>query len=575
MREEEAHHQIEEEGKRAAVDDGLDRHGVLTVAGRRIPSARARRARSPISARRRRSGHRHRHSRPRRRSSTPAIRRSRGGTSPRRRDGSSSPSSSGRGSRPAAGAGQRARRHRVRALDGGGRAAPVSAGLSSIVSIVCAGLGIFYSRRGRQRVDARRDPQASRVWPRPGSSSGSSRWSCRYLRPRSGFSSSCSTQPTTSSGSDFDEDFEGTRPTAIGGPVHPIAVACSREDGGRARRRCWRWGRSAMPAQAAAKPRTPVVMVVLDELPGPLAAGPQRPGRPHPLPELRRARTLVHVVLQRHHRVGRHEVRDPGDPRRAHPDGAAGRPPTAAIRATCSPCCAAGLPAAACTRRPPTCVPTATAGAGSARTTSWPTTASGASATSSRRLEPSSRPTLFYEHVLLPHVPWMFLPSTRRFDRTVLGPISGPEQQRAQRVRPHARAPVLAAPPAAGRRGGHAARRDGRPDEAHRAVGPGAGGGDGRPRRLVPGRAPPTAARSCPVTPGTSPRCRCSSSSRASAAAGSIASLFRTYDVLPTIAAPDRAARCRAAISGRAGRLARPSAAAAGSPCSRGRGSAA
>ena len=41
------------------------------------------------------------------------------------------------------------------------------------------------------------------------------------------------------------------------------------------------------------------------------------------------------------------------------------------------------------------------------------------------QLRPSRRPALFYEHVLLPHVPWIFLPSTRRFDRTVLGPISG------------------------------------------------------------------------------------------------------------------------------------------------------
>ncbi len=40
-------------------------------------------------------------------------------------------------------------------------------------------------------------------------------------------------------------------------------------------------------------------------------------------------------------------------------------------------------------------------------------------------LKPSKRPKLFYEHVLLPHVPWIFLPSTRRFDRTVLGPITG------------------------------------------------------------------------------------------------------------------------------------------------------
>jgi hypothetical protein len=40
-------------------------------------------------------------------------------------------------------------------------------------------------------------------------------------------------------------------------------------------------------------------------------------------------------------------------------------------------------------------------------------------------LKPSGRPALFYEHALLPHVPWIFLPSTRRFNRTVLGPISG------------------------------------------------------------------------------------------------------------------------------------------------------
>ncbi len=35
----------------------------------------------------------------------------------------------------------------------------VSVGLSSIVSIVCAGLGIFYSRRGRERVDRGETPK--------------------------------------------------------------------------------------------------------------------------------------------------------------------------------------------------------------------------------------------------------------------------------------------------------------------------------------------------------------------------------------------------------------------------------
>lgn len=40
-------------------------------------------------------------------------------------------------------------------------------------------------------------------------------------------------------------------------------------------------------------------------------------------------------------------------------------------------------------------------------------------------LKPSAQPTLHYEHALLPHVPWLFLPSLRRYNRTVLGPIRG------------------------------------------------------------------------------------------------------------------------------------------------------
>ena len=35
------------------------------------------------------------------------------------------------------------------------------------------------------------------------------------------------------------------------------------------------------------------------------------------------------------------------------------------------------------------------------------------------------RPTLYYKHALLPHVPWVFTPTLHRFDRTVLGPIDG------------------------------------------------------------------------------------------------------------------------------------------------------
>lgn len=34
-------------------------------------------------------------------------------------------------------------------------------------------------------------------------------------------------------------------------------------------------------------------------------------------------------------------------------------------------------------------------------------------------------PTLYYKHALLPHVPWVFTPELRRYDRSVRGPIKG------------------------------------------------------------------------------------------------------------------------------------------------------
>jgi hypothetical protein len=35
------------------------------------------------------------------------------------------------------------------------------------------------------------------------------------------------------------------------------------------------------------------------------------------------------------------------------------------------------------------------------------------------------RPTVYYKHTLLPHVPWIFLPNGKRYNRNVLGPIPG------------------------------------------------------------------------------------------------------------------------------------------------------
>ena len=42
-----------------------------------------------------------------------------------------------------------------------------------------------------------------------------------------------------------------------------------------------------------------------------------------------------------------------------------------------------------------------------------------------RGIKPGRRPGLFYKHLLFPHVPFVFLPSGQRYNRTVLGPIPG------------------------------------------------------------------------------------------------------------------------------------------------------
>jgi hypothetical protein len=40
-------------------------------------------------------------------------------------------------------------------------------------------------------------------------------------------------------------------------------------------------------------------------------------------------------------------------------------------------------------------------------------------------IDPARPGTLHYKHALIPHVPWVFLPSGQRYDRTVLGPVKG------------------------------------------------------------------------------------------------------------------------------------------------------
>ncbi|MGH8573807.1 MAG: sulfatase-like hydrolase/transferase, partial [Gammaproteobacteria bacterium] len=40
-------------------------------------------------------------------------------------------------------------------------------------------------------------------------------------------------------------------------------------------------------------------------------------------------------------------------------------------------------------------------------------------------MKPGGPPTLYFKHILLPHVPWIFLPTGQRYTRNVLGPILG------------------------------------------------------------------------------------------------------------------------------------------------------
>ena len=204
MREEESHHQVEEEGTRAAGDDGLDRHGVLRWPTTRAPRAaatcrpsrrvaprtwvrrrhRARRRRGPrlqqaqpwqegqqagrpqpgqaawqppppragrlpsrAGSRRHRAGSlRHRGGNPRRQASQPPA----GWQQPQPQWGwQPQPTVPDNGPAVAG---------FVLSLTAIGLLV-LSAGLSSIVSVGCAGFGIFYSLAGRRRVDRGETPK--------------------------------------------------------------------------------------------------------------------------------------------------------------------------------------------------------------------------------------------------------------------------------------------------------------------------------------------------------------------------------------------------------------------------------
>jgi hypothetical protein len=97
-----------------------------------------------------------------------------------------------------------------------------------------------------------------------------------------------------------------------------------------------------------------------------------------------------------------------------------------------------------------------------------------------RGIRPSSQPTFYFKHILLPHAPWRYLPSGRSFP-------SGPTQRRCswnlQPLQSLAREPELPAAPAPGRVHRPAARQGARPAPRDRPVRPLAGGRDSRQQR--------------------------------------------------------------------------------------------
>ncbi len=248
---------------------------------------------------------------------------------------------------------------------------------------------------------------------------------------------------------------------------------------------------AAGPRKGAAGPRkgasVPGGDGGLRRVAGALAAGAQRADRSRPVSELRKARRRLHLVRKRHHRIRRQQVRDSLDPRRtcapprrrALGAGASGQPVHVASRARISP----------------------EGGGGGHRPMPLP----GVPAALRRALLPHKRPpgalpqvgrldrgrrgagALLQAHPAAARA--VDLPAGRAaLQPQRAGPHPRAQQQRAQRVRPDARAPVLAAPPAPGRHRRHAVGRADRQAEGNRGVRPRDGCGDVRPRCLLPAR---------------------------------------------------------------------------------------
>ena len=167
---------------------------------------------------------------------------------------------------------------------------------------------------------------------------------------------------------------------------------------------------------SAKKPRRPyAVLVVFDEFPGDTLLAPERPHRCRPLPQLRRTGRRLDLVPQRGHVVRLHHqgrAADPGrDPAaqghvadRARPSALdLHRPREARLPDRHGGGGHGAVPAPILPR------PSARRGPRSSRTSraGGPSASSASSARSAR----AGGPTFWMKHALLPHGPWVYMPS--------------------------------------------------------------------------------------------------------------------------------------------------------------------
>ena len=188
-------------------------------------------------------------------------------------------------------------------------------------------------------------------------------------------------------------------------------------------------GSVTRPAAVTPERRPPVVFVVFDEFPADDLLRPDGQIDAERFPNFARARVDLHLVPEREHGLRLDLQGGAGDPRRPAA-AAAGRRPTCAATSRASSTWWTGS-ATRCSRssRPP---PSARPTSARARARGGPACSSGSPAAGGRRgstagsgrSATAQQPTFYFQHALMPHEPWIYLPS---------GHQSRPRRQRPDR----------------------------------------------------------------------------------------------------------------------------------------------